>query len=44
MMTFKVRHNYCGMEKTIKGNNVWDALKSNGLDYRIWTVLEVEFN
>lgn len=42
MMRFTVEHKYCGMQKEIEGFNVWDALKSNGLDYSIWIVKSVE--
>ena len=41
-MKFTVRHNYCGMTKTIEGFNVYDAFKKNGLDIKIWTVINVE--
>ena len=44
MMTFKIRHNYCGMEMHITGDNVMDAMRKNNKDIRFWTVLEVEFN
>ena len=42
MMTFTVRHKYCGMEKRIMGYNVYDAYKSNGLDLEAWDVVSVE--
>lgn len=41
MLTFKVKHRYCGMEKTIKGNNIFDAFRKNEMDYKYWTVQEV---
>jgi hypothetical protein len=41
MLEFVVKHKYCGMEKTISGHNVWDALRENGLDVNIWIVQEV---
>lgn len=44
MMTFKIRHNYCGYETHITGENVMDAMKKNNKDLRIWAVLEVEVN
>ena len=44
MMTFKIRHNYCGMETYIIGDNVMDAMRKANKDIRVWTVLEVEFN
>ena len=42
MMKFTVEHKYCRMTKTVEGFNVWDALKSNGLDFIIWIVKSVE--
>lgn len=42
MMKFTVEHKFCGMTKTVEGFNVWDALKSNGLDPTIWIVKNVE--
>lgn len=39
--SFKVQHKYCGYTKIINGYNVWDALKSNGLDYTIWNVIAI---
>ena len=44
MMKFKIRHNYCGMETYITGDNVMDAMRKANKDLRVWTVLEVEFN
>ena len=44
MMTFKIRHNYCGMETYIIGDNVYDAFKKNGKEFHIWTVVSVEKN
>ena len=41
-MRFTVKHNYCGMIKIIKGANVYDAYKKNGLDIKIWTVINIE--
>lgn len=41
MLEFIVKHKYCGMEKTISGHNVWDALRENDLDINIWIVQEV---
>ena len=38
MLEFTIVHRYCGYTKTIQGYNIWDALKSNGLDYKIWEV------
>ena len=42
MLTFIVKHKYCGMTKVITGYNVWDALKENGCDYKVWTVVSVQ--
>lgn len=44
MLTFKVEHKYCGYTKTIKGSNIWEAFKTNGLDHTVWTVVEVNNN
>lgn len=41
MQQFLVEHKYCGMQKTIEGYNVWDALKSNGLEVGVWIVKSV---
>ena len=42
MLTFIVKHKYCGMTKAITGYNVWDALKESGCDYKVWTVVSVQ--
>ena len=42
MMTFVVEHKYCGYTKRVKGCNVWDALRNNGLDGTVWVVVSVE--
>lgn len=42
MLNFVIKHKYCGMTKVITGYNVWHALKENGLDYNVWTVVNVE--
>ncbi len=44
MMTFTLKHRYCGMTKKIEGYNVFDAFKKNGLDLGVWEVVEVEKN
>ena len=44
MMTFKIRHNYCGMETYITGNNVMDAMRKANKDLHVWTVIEIEYN
>lgn len=41
MLTFIVKHKYCGMTKVITGYNVWDALKESGCDCNVWTVVSV---
>ena len=41
MLEFVVKHKYYGMEKTVSGYNVWNALRENGLDANIWIVQEV---
>ena len=43
-MTFTVEHKYCKMTKKIEGENVFDAFKKNGLDFNIWTVINIEKN
>lgn len=42
MMTFTIKHKYCGMTKKVNGYNVFDAFKSNGLDLEVWEVISVE--
>ena len=42
MFNFTVSHKYCGHIKNIKGYNIWDALKVNNLDFKIWKVLNIE--
>ena len=44
MMTLKIRHNYCGMETYITGDNVMDAMRKANKDIKVWTVVEVEYN
>ena len=41
MLQFITEHKYCGMTKVVQGYNVYDALKSNGLDINVWIVKEV---
>lgn len=36
MFEFIVIHKYCGYTKIISGNDIYSALKNNGLDYKIW--------
>ena len=42
MLNFTVVHKYCGYTKQIQGCNIWDALKENNLDFKIWQVLNIE--
>jgi hypothetical protein len=42
MLRFTVEHKYCKAIRNIEGYNVWDALKNNGLDYKVWDVKEIE--
>ena len=44
MMTFKIRHNYCGMETYITGDNAMDAMRKANKNIKVWTVVEVEYN
>lgn len=41
-LIFTVEHKYCGMVKTIEGENVYEAYQNGGLDMNIWTVKSVE--
>ena len=41
LLEFTVQHKYCGIKKTVRGNNVWNALRNNNLDPTYWTVQEV---
>lgn len=40
MKTFKIRHNFCGMETYITGYDKWDAFRKNNKDEKIWTIIE----
>ena len=42
MLRFEIEHKYCGFTKVIKGDNVYDAFKNNGLDFNIWIVKNIE--
>ena len=42
MMTFTIKHKYCGMTKIVEGYNVFDAFKKNGLDLEIWEITTQE--
>ena len=42
MFKFTVQHKYCSMIKQVEGVNVWDAFKSEGLDFNIWICKEVK--
>ena len=44
MMTFRIRHNYCGKETVITGDNVMDAMRNVNKDIKVWSVVEVEYN
>lgn len=41
MNTYIVEHKYIKATKTIKGATIWDALRENGLDSKIWKIMEV---
>lgn len=42
MLVMVVEHKYCGFTKTIKGESIADAMKKNGLDIKVWSVIELE--
>ena len=44
MFTLTVEHKYCGYTKTIEGNSIYDAMRKNGLDIKIWNVISIEKN
>lgn len=41
MLEFVIVHRYCGYTKKIKGYNIWDALKQNKLNYKVWNAESV---
>ena len=42
ILTFIVKHKYCGITKVITGYNIWDALKKSGCACKVWTVVSVQ--
>lgn len=36
MTTYKVQHKHCKAIRFIVGYDIWDALRKNGLDARVW--------
>ena len=38
MFEFIIVHKFCGYTKTVRGANIWDALRQNNLDYTVWMV------
>lgn len=42
MLKFTVEHKYCKCIRVIKGINIYDAYKSNKMDYTIWNIIDVE--
>lgn len=42
MFKFTVEHKYCGFTKKIEGNSIADAMRKNGLDINVWSVIEME--
>ena len=40
-LEFRIQHKYCGCERVITGENVYNAFKTNGIDLTVWTVIEV---
>lgn len=38
MKNFVVVHKHCGYARSIEGFDIWDALKKNGLDGKVWIV------
>lgn len=38
MTQYTVEHKHNGAIKHITGYDLWDALKKNALDYRVWTI------
>ena len=41
MYELVVEHKYCGFTKTIEGMSIVDAMKKNGLDINVWSVIEM---
>lgn len=44
MFTFEVEHKYCGFTKKIEGDSIADAMRKNGLDIKVWSVISMEEN
>lgn len=44
MFIFTIEHKHCGMTTTIKGYDVWDALRNNNKDISLWIIKKVEKN
>lgn len=42
MVRLIVEHKYCKMTKAIIGNNIFNAYKRNGLDIKIWKIIDIE--
>ena len=42
MYTLVVEHKYCKMTKTITGESIMKAYKENGLDIRIWKIIDIK--
>ncbi len=42
MFEFTVQHKYCGMIKQVKGHNIWDAFKNEGLELNVWICRAIE--
>jgi hypothetical protein len=44
MTTFTVEHKHCKATTTIEGYTIYDAMRENGLDAKVWTVIATEEN
>lgn len=42
MLRFTIQHKFCKCLRQIEGENVFDALKNNNLDFKFWDILDVE--
>ena len=42
MIRLTVEHKYCKTIKVIEGNSIIDAYRKNGLDIRIWKMIDIE--
>jgi hypothetical protein len=36
MKTYTVEHRHCKAIRTIEGYDIWDAMRKNNLDTRVW--------